>query len=142
MGAIIRMLSSGHDGEVVNAARALGRILTEHGKDWNDLGTYLESWPGIAEAAPERQHEPYPSKGPSWQRRAAPEEVDIDEVHTKLQELAGYTHLMRRQDRDFVEGRLDAFDMYRERTMVTPGQRNYVEGLYVRYCENKGRRHR
>ena len=150
MAALVKMLSSTHDGEVVNAARAIGKMLAAHGLDWNDLGTYLSRWSGIAEAPPPPPRaadiRPRPqtySGGPSWKRRAAAaEDVDTDLVNSKLSELGGYTHVMKRQDRDFVESLIEKFDQYAERTFVSPAQRDWVDNLYRNFIENnrRGRR--
>lgn len=156
MVAIIKMLSSQHDGEVVNAARALGSELARRGLDWNDLGSYLARWNGIAEEAPEP---PRPAPAPErpkaqtyggwrakgtagWERRSSdPDPVDVGLVNSKLSELGGYTHRMKRQDREFVESLLDKFDMYAERTFISAPQRDWVDNLYRVFIESKrGRR--
>ena len=40
---LLLMLSSDHDGEIVNAARAIGRALREGGADWHDLVNRLKN---------------------------------------------------------------------------------------------------
>jgi hypothetical protein len=127
MAAIIKMLSSKHEAEVISAARALGAELTRNGKDWNDLGSYLASWDGMARAEPapppKRPKTQTYSGGnaPSWTRRARdPDPVD--------------------KDRDFVEGLIDRFDTYAERTFISPAQRDWVNNLYHNFVENKRRR--
>jgi hypothetical protein len=40
---LVLMLSSSHDGEVVNAARAIGRALQDDGADWHDLARRLSA---------------------------------------------------------------------------------------------------
>jgi hypothetical protein len=42
VGQLIRMLASDQDGEVVAAARALKKILEQHGKDLNDFAAFVE----------------------------------------------------------------------------------------------------
>lgn len=159
MGAIIKMLSSQHAGEVFSAARALELELKRNGKDWNDLGAYLERWTGIAEAEAPAPPPPPPRAadvrpraqtytgkarpGAGWERRSRdPDPVDIDLVNSKLSELGGYTHRMKRQDRDFVESLIEKFDMYQERTFVSPPQRDWVDNLYRNFIESsrRGRR--
>jgi hypothetical protein len=52
----VRMMSSNHDGEVVNAIRQLGRLLTANGVGFNDLGDAIEKLAtgGLEEAAMKR----------------------------------------------------------------------------------------
>jgi hypothetical protein len=147
MAAIIKMLSSKHEAEVISAARALGAELTRNGKDWNDLGSYLASWDGMERAEPAPPPKPPKTQtysggnAPSWTRRARdPDPVDKDLVNSKLSELGGYTHVMKRVDRDFVEGLIDRFDTYAERTFVSPAQRDWVNNLYHNFVESKRRR--
>jgi hypothetical protein len=149
MAAIIKMLSSKHEAEVVSAARALGAELTRNGKDWNDLGSYLASWDGMERAEPapppERPRtQTYsgsgPSAGASWTRRARdPAPVDIAEVNQRAEALANYLRVMSRQDQNFIESILDRFDMYQERALISPAQRDWVYNLYDKLVENKGR---
>lgn len=42
VGQLVRLLGSDKDGEVVAAARALGRTLKAHGHDWHDLAEIAE----------------------------------------------------------------------------------------------------
>ena len=51
---LILMLSSSHDGEVVNAARAIGRTLRDSGHDWHDLVADLS---GSSSARPRPKEE-------------------------------------------------------------------------------------
>jgi hypothetical protein len=55
---LLLMLSSSQDGEVVNAARAIGRALQASGKDWHDLARRLSAPARVntAEQAPPRQN--------------------------------------------------------------------------------------
>lgn len=149
MAAIIKMLSSAHDGEVVNAARALGAELARNGKDWNDLGSYLSRWDGIAEApapppkAPERpKAQTYSAgNGPSWHRRSRdPDPVDRDDVAVKLSELDGYTRTMGTADRNFIEGMLERFETYGDRAFCTPAQRDLIDRIHEKIITNKRRR--
>jgi hypothetical protein len=41
LGKMVLMLSSDHDGEVVNAARAIDRVLRANRLDWHDLAQAL-----------------------------------------------------------------------------------------------------
>jgi hypothetical protein len=43
LGKLIRRLASNHDGEVLAAARAIGRVLKSNGHDWHDLAASLRS---------------------------------------------------------------------------------------------------
>ena len=40
---LLLMLSSDQPGEVVNAARAIGRALRDNGRDWHDLASRLKN---------------------------------------------------------------------------------------------------
>ena len=52
---LLGKLGSPHDGEVVAAARAIGRQLQRQGLGWNDLGRALGAGPVPALADPERE---------------------------------------------------------------------------------------
>ncbi|MBX3492152.1 MAG: hypothetical protein KF899_04275 [Parvibaculum sp.] len=41
LGKLVLLLSSSHDGEVINAARAIGRSLQASGSDWHELADRL-----------------------------------------------------------------------------------------------------
>jgi hypothetical protein len=149
MVAIIKMLSSTSDGEVVNAARLLGAELKRQGKDWHDLGEYLSRWDGGAGPIPAKP-EPRTTRGqapeaprpyPGWQRRAAETAVDLTKAKEMVEELLT-NHLTRlsRKDANFIEAMSDAFDIYGERTKVSEGQYNWIQNLHTNFCENKGRR--
>jgi hypothetical protein len=145
MSAIIKMLSSRHDGEVVNAARALGRILSKHGKDWNDLGSYLERWSEIAEAEPQPQPRPRPQprpqtysggiKQPAWKRRSEKTNVDVDLelVRDQVEALKVHIQRMRKNSADFIEELEMKFEQYGERTFVSPAQADYVNTLWGQF---------
>jgi hypothetical protein len=52
---LLLMLSSSQDGEVVNAARAIGRALQADGHDWHDLARQLSA-PTQTKQAPPHQN--------------------------------------------------------------------------------------
>ena len=65
---LVLLLSSDHDGEIVSAARAIGRTLKDAGADWHALANAIN----FSEAARYR----YSSRGPlrgkaQWQRMVA-----------------------------------------------------------------------
>lgn len=74
---ILGMLGSQHDGEVVAAARAASRLLTDAGISWADLATGVTvvvkaapPSPEATQAAQEARREPQP-RGRQYQRREA-----------------------------------------------------------------------
>lgn len=148
MVAVIKMLSATNDAEVLIAARALGRLLREHGKDWNDLGEYLARWNPIADkeysvtpaAAPPR-HTTTNAVKPGWERRAGSGSVDIEIVRSQIDDLMSY-HLAKlsRKDSNFIEGLSESFDMYGSNTFISSAQAAWVQSLYTQYVDNKGRR--
>lgn len=150
MAAIIKMLSSTSDGEVVNAARMLGRMLKDHGKDWNDLGEYLSRWNTISDrentakpaAAPPR-HTTTNAVKPGWERRTNSDlpPVDIDIVKDQVEELlSNWLSRLNRKDSNFIESMSESFDLYGKNTFVSHAQANWVQSLYIQYIDNKGRR--
>jgi hypothetical protein len=54
---LVLMLSSSQDGEVVNAARAIGRALQNVGADWHDLVAGLSGLSTSGGPQPKGQHE-------------------------------------------------------------------------------------
>lgn len=145
MASIIKMLSSTSDGEVVNAARMLGRTLNQHGKDWNDLGEYLSRWSAISEqeaapVTPPPRHTTTNSVRPGWERRASEQPVDHKLVKQRVDELLDHLAKLSRKDLNFIEGIAERFDLYGVRTQISSAQQAWVESLYTQYVENKGRR--
>lgn len=52
LGQLVRLLSSDKDGEVVGAARAIGRTLRAVGRDFHDLAALIENPTGEARQPP------------------------------------------------------------------------------------------
>src|SRR5262245_57812478 len=50
-GQLVRLLGSDRDGEVLNACRALGRVLRAAGRDWHWLGDLAEKHIALPAAA-------------------------------------------------------------------------------------------
>jgi hypothetical protein len=155
MAAIIKMLSSKHDGEIANAARHLGLELAKHGKDWNDLGAYLEKWSGIADPEPPKREppkQPPPEKPraqtysggerqPGWKRRAdrINKDVDTDLVQDQVADLARHTERMRSNSREFIEEMTMRFEQWGNRTRVSPAQADYVNDLWEQFASGRRR---
>lgn len=145
MAAIIKMLSSTSDGEVVNAARLLGRTLKDHGKDWNDLGEYLSRWNVLAAPEPTvvttPRHTTTNAVRPGWERRASDTPVDYALVKEQLDAIASaWLHKLSRKDSNFIESLAESFDLYGDRTRISPSQAGWVQNLYTQYVLNNGRR--
>lgn len=147
MASIIKMLSSTSDGEVVNAARMLGRMLKDNGKDWNDLGEYLSRWNATAApqppapATPPPRHTTTNAVRPGWERRATETPVDTDLVKEQVEELlSNWLARLPRKDSNFIETMAESFELYGKRTFISSAQASWVQSLYTQYVDNKGRR--
>ncbi len=71
--AMIRLLASDKDGEVVNAARAIGRLLKAAGKSFHDLADAVAGKGGAMERrAYEPAYSPYNAWDPPYEDRERP----------------------------------------------------------------------
>jgi hypothetical protein len=82
---LVLMLSSTHDGEVVNAARAIGRLLDAERVDWHMLAS------GVCTPRPDRTNDDHYS-GMQWRSAA--------------EFCAGHMDLLNDWEQDFIEGML------------------------------------
>jgi hypothetical protein len=68
---LVAKLGSPHEGEVVAAARAIGRLIERHGLGWNDLGRAIAAEPVVRVVY--RDHEPETEPDPEaedWREMA------------------------------------------------------------------------
>ena len=108
---LIGKLGSPHDGEILAAARAIGRQLEPHGLGWNDLGRMLEAGP------------------------AAP--VDADPERERWAEMADYCArrdaLLTEKEADFIATMVRV--LRRPRARPTPKQAAWLQGIFDRLAE-------
>lgn len=67
--ALVAMLSSEQDGEALNAARAIGRLLIAEGKSWADLTQRIEGDPPPWEEQPQGASQGGFSANADWAKR-------------------------------------------------------------------------
>jgi hypothetical protein len=67
IGKLIPLLASDHDGEVLAAARAIGRMLASNGGDWHDLAAAIS---GASQKSARSLH-------PSWAEMSRPQRLHI-----------------------------------------------------------------
>ena len=145
MVAVIKMLSSKYDGEIIAAARSLDKMLSDEGLGWNDLGDYIALWdPKKTKPAPKPAQ---PAGPPVWPQREAKAgyhrrstrtfaEPDAGEAKTMIDALNDIRILrrMRRKDSNFIEGMAEKFEQFGDRTNVSAAQFDYIKDLYNRYA--------
>lgn len=103
---LLLMLSSNHDGEVVSAARAIGRTLQTAGSDWHDLA-------GDLLAAKSQTKKPHDHDNNSdWRVMRA--------------FCAQRSCALSRRECDFI------FDLKHWRGELTPKQRDWLTAIYKR----------
>src|SRR3954452_25215549 len=77
IGKLIPLLASDHDGEVITAARAIGRMLANKGYDWHDLAA------AISGASPK-------GASPSWTGMSRQQRLDILDRLLASKSLSGW----------------------------------------------------
>lgn len=77
---IFPMLSATHDGEVLNAARALARVLTEHNLHWNDVADRIRKGAAEAPKANPFKKAPPPPRDDAPRRKKSAWAVDKEDV--------------------------------------------------------------
>jgi hypothetical protein len=100
---LVLMLSSDRDGEVVNAARAIGRTLQSAGTDWHDLAKHLVAEP------------PHNTK--------KSDAVDWRVMHSFCLQRAS---LLNPREQQFIN------DLCRWRGALTSKQRSWLEAIHDR----------
>jgi hypothetical protein len=111
---LILMLSSDQDGEVLNAARAIGRELKANGMDWHGLAARLD---------------------------LSPQEPKVnydDNSYIKAADIAALSKLFMKKirlserEKDFLVGLRMKIDQYGERTFITAKQRQWLHSICER----------
>jgi len=105
---LLLMLSSERDGEVVNAARLIGRTLRGAGADWHDLVTGLLA-PGRTAAQAARDKD----------------DRDLD-WHVKREFLLQHLHLLRPREHEFIDSLGDW------RGQLTEKQSGWLSAIHAR----------
>ncbi len=112
---LVLMLSSEQDGEVVAAARAIGRNLKDTGLDWHWLADHL-----------------------SGEYRADPKRSDGFNAHgvERYRSMVGFLFALRADLRpreyEFITQLQNRFNEYGAETFLSPKQRAWVEDIYKR----------
>jgi hypothetical protein len=110
---LLLMLSSNHDGEVIAAARAIGRRLRESGRDWHWLAGRVQ----------DSEHE---------QDRPTPRDDEYATAADRrmINELFAARYELRPRDADFVEQMHANVSLYGDETFLSPKQRSYLHALH------------
>lgn len=140
---LILMLSSSHDGEVVAAARAIGKFLKADKKDWHWLVQRLDGAPDDPEDEPEDE-EPEPAQRRTYNydehrggwhgnregwtdwRQLTPEE--IQELH--YCNLHAATGGLNGKQKIFVKEMAARYGNFGKETRMTGAQRSYMHSIY------------
>lgn len=123
---LILMLSSDNDGEVVNAARAIGRTLPACQLDWHKLAAILSS-PSSIVPPPKPRPSPQQSNASSY---ATPEDwARIDALFNK--------HLadLMPNEKSFIKQLVTSGRIYsRDKTFMTTRQRMWLHAIHAKYA--------
>lgn len=117
--ALLLMLSSDQDGEIVNAARAIGRKLRSEGRDWHAL---VDELSGVRPTAQHRWDEEWDEFANEWKPQAQHNKI----AAYLLKEMG---HLFSPKERAFLN------DMQWLDRPMTPKQAKWLRAL-----TRKGRR--
>jgi hypothetical protein len=142
---LVLLLSSSNDGEVVAAARAVGRCLREMDKDWHDLAEAARrvggvrrpqsfdfshfSWGGI-DPAPSRGGVPDQDFGFEIGDRVAP-----PNVRQTCKRLAMEVHRMSHKEREFVWEMKRRVDDYGDAALMSKSQQVWIMTLRAKYVK-------
>jgi hypothetical protein len=134
---MVLMLSSSSDGEVVSAARAIGRLLVEQGRDWHDLADVVRAMetpsPSISGFSMGGTARPaYPG---ARQADTPPNGYMSREVYDKFEALVLHVHRMTSIEKRFMGQIAMRIARYGyERTFVTSKQVKWILDLHARYA--------
>jgi hypothetical protein len=107
---LLLMLSSNHDGEVVSAARAIGRTLKDVGADWHDFAARL-----------------VPAKAYSSHRATHAHHNDTDGNWHEMREFClRHSMLLRSREMEFITGLADW------RGNLTAKQHDWLAAIHAR----------
>jgi hypothetical protein len=107
---LILMLSSGADGEIVNAARLINTTLRDAGADWHDLVAGLLA----------------PAKAATKSARDKRDKNDRDDWHMQREFCLQHPHLLRPREHEF----LVSLGSWRNR--LTGKQSDWLSAIYER----------
>jgi len=111
IGKLIPLLASDHDGEVLAAARAIGRLLASKGRDWHDLAAAIS---GGCQKSSRSLH-------PSWAGMSRQQRLDILYRLLSSKALSGW-------ERAFCE-KTNAWLRLRPDSQLSPKQRAILDQL-------------
>lgn len=127
------MLGSDQDGEVVAAARMMGRWLKQEGKDWHDLASHMGAFGSKSNGAGAFAFRPKPKPQARPQRG-----ITIEDM---VNELAGYDNSRKRMttgERAFIEKMHERFQTYGERAYLSDKQQQWITDLHMKYMKGWG----
>jgi hypothetical protein len=114
---LILMLSSDIDGEVVNAARAIGKQLKKEGMDWHGLAARLDVTPKKFD-----EEERTTTTG---------SHISTEDLHmmTILTHPNNFSKLTL-AEQGFIRDMKSRIERYSTQTFITPKQRNWLAAIY------------
>lgn len=120
---LIPLLSSDKDGEVVAAARAIGRELRAANRDWHWLAALAS---GQAPTAPNRPRVDTPAP-PGYDGDAALELIEM------IEHLVAAMSRLRPKEREFVMQQMYRVRQYGAKTVFSAKQAKWLRDLHRRY---------
>lgn len=112
---LVLMLSSDQDGEVISAARAIGRNLKETGLDWHWLADHLS---GEYRAQP-RQSTGFNAQG-------------VEAYRSRVGYCYAQRADLRSKEYEFITQLQNRFNEYGADTFLSPKQRAWIDDIYKR----------
>lgn len=114
---LILMLSSDQDGEIVNAARAIGRELKANGMDWHGLAARLDLSP-----------QPREETKVNYDDNSYVKAADI----AALSKLSLHRGKLSTIERVFIDSLRAKVDQYGSRTFITAKQRQWLHSILTK----------
>ena len=112
---LVLMLSSEQDGEIVAAARAIGRNLKDTGLDWHWLADHLS---GEYRADPKRS-DGFNARG-------------VEEYRSRVGFCFAHRADLRSREHEFITQLQNRFNEYGAETFLSPKQRAWIDDIYKR----------
>ncbi len=128
----VLMLSSENDGEVLNAARAIGKALTAEGLDWHWLATKLDA-PKVMDETFVKYRQPSQAA-----RQAEPEKKKSGKPHgllIVLKELLKHLSEMGDKEQAFIVDMHARVLKFGAGAFVSKKQDVWIANLYEKFCE-------
>lgn len=127
---LVMMLSSDNDGEVVNAARMIGKALKPMGLDWHKLAARLA---GLKVEEPKAQRPEPPRSGQRWDASQFTDGFMSAQEQTMARDCYGAEMFkIKPNERDFINQLCARLDTYGNSTFISAKQRAWLRAIHAK----------